>query len=68
MPENGHEDYQLVPDWLDQSFLERAYGEYVGDAVVIDSFSIEAATGKGENFASSMFRVKSIYASKKEVI
>lgn len=62
-------DYRLtVPDWLNQSFLERAYEGYLGAPSVIDSFAIEAATGKGENYASSMYRVKSIYSTEKEVI
>lgn len=61
------DDYPAVPEWLDQSFLESALANYLDDKVVIESFSIEAATGKGENYASSMYRVKAIYLTTKQV-
>lgn len=63
----GEDDCPPIPGWLDQSFLEPALGNYLDDKVVIESFAVEPATGKGENFASSMFRVKAIYSSEKEV-
>lgn len=63
----GEDDCPAIPDWLDQSFLELALGNYLNDKVVIESSAVEPATGKGENFASSMYRVRAIYSSAKEV-
>lgn len=65
--EFGEDEFHPIPDWLDQSFLESALGNYLDQKVVIESFAVEPATGKGENFASSMFRVKATYSSDKEV-
>lgn len=56
-----------VPAWLDKSFLEHAYGEYLGERVHIESLAIEPATAKGENYASVMFRIKSAYSTHKDV-
>lgn len=73
MPGNGtHEkssDYMLeVPAWLNQNFLEKALRKYFAcQTILIQSYFIEAATGKGENFASAMYRVKSTCSGLKEV-
>lgn len=56
-----------VPTWLDKSFLEHAYGAHLGEPVHIESLAIEAATAKGENYASAMYRIKTTYSTQQDV-
>lgn len=73
MPENGtnekSEDCMMeVPAWLSKNFLEKALHKYfASQSIKIQSHFIEAATAKGENFASAMYRVKSTCSGLKEV-
>lgn len=71
MPENGtHESECMleVPAWLNKNFLEKALRKYFSSqTIAIQSYFIEAATAKGENFASAMYRVKSTCSGLNEV-
>lgn len=47
-----------TPKWLDQNFLLKHLRKYYSDPkITIQSFSIKSATAKGENYASSIYRV-----------
>lgn len=74
MPGNGtHENSAAdcileVPAWLNKNFLEKALRKYFSSqTITIQSYLIEAATGKGENFASAMYRVKSTCSGLQDV-
>ncbi len=62
-------NYLPIPKWLDQNFLEKSIRKHSKkDFVSIQSFNIVPATAKGENFASTMFRVSVNYHFGDEVI
>lgn len=47
-----------LPKWLDQHFLLKHLQKYYSDSkLTIQRFSIKSATAKGENYASSIYRV-----------
>lgn len=47
----------IVPDWLDKEFVQKVLSQKHGTSVSIDSFTVDSATQKGDNFASEMFRI-----------
>lgn len=62
-------NYLPIPEWLNQTFLEKSIRKYSKkDFVSIQSFTIVPATAKGENFASIMFRINVNYHLGDEVI
>lgn len=66
--ENSADSLLEVPAWLNKNFLEKALRKYfTSQTITIQSYVIEAATGKGENFASAMYRVKSTCSGLKDV-
>lgn len=47
-----------IPKWLDQHFLLKHLRKYYSDPkLAIQSFLVKSATAKGENYASSIYRV-----------
>ena len=57
-----------TPKWLTQAFLEKSFRQCLNDSSIkIESFFIEPATGKGENFASAMYRIKLMINQDNEV-
>lgn len=47
-----------IPKWLDQNFLLKHLRNYYSDPkIAIQCFLIKSATAKGENYASSIYRV-----------
>lgn len=54
------ENYLIIPEWLNRTFLEKSLRKYFANpSLTMDTFRIEPAIPKGENFSSAMFRVKS---------
>lgn len=52
-----------APKWLNESFLGgHLRNHYKNDAVKVINFEAKAATGKGENFASCLYRVNVSYS------
>lgn len=46
------------PEWLNQTFLENILSKhYKNSEVKVKSFEIKPATGKGDSFTSSIFKV-----------
>lgn len=47
------------PKWLNADFLQRHLRSYYkSDGVVVQNFTVQPATAAGENFASSIYRIK----------
>lgn len=64
MSDNRVEDSLEVPKWLDNSFLQNVICKFCkNDSIKIESFVIEPVTARGENYASILYRVKSVYSS-----
>lgn len=52
-------DDGLAPDWLNSDFLEKHLQKYFDNTQIrIVSFELKPATAKGENYASTLYRVK----------
>lgn len=48
----------LLPVWLNNQFLEQHLRQYFKDNdLKVVNFHAKSATGKGENFASSLYRL-----------
>lgn len=55
-------DFIKTYSWLNAQLFKRILcREYENDAISITSFSVNAALGKGENYASQMLRAKVLY-------
>lgn len=47
-----------VPNWLNAEFIEKHFRKlYRNLAIKISRFAVRSATAKGENYASSIYRV-----------
>lgn len=54
---------ELVPKWLDREFLEKHLQNFFSDKqITIVNFEVKPATAKGENYASTLHRVKVTYS------
>ena len=52
-------DITPTPKWLTQAFLEKSFRQCLNDnSIKIESYFVEPHTEKGENFASTMYRIK----------
>ena len=61
-------DSSPTPKWLTKAFLEMSFRRCLNDSLIqIESYSIEPVTGKGENFASTMYRIKLIINQENKV-
>lgn len=48
-----------IPFWLNAEFIEKHLQNYYGShELKVGNFEVSSATAKGENFASSIYRVK----------
>lgn len=52
-----------VYDWLNKEYLTNAVSSYEKHKIEIIDWNIDHATGKGENFASAVFRVNISYTT-----
>lgn len=63
MAEKANSSTIVVPEWLTAPFLEKHLRSYFQDEELkVVNFVTAMATGKGENYASLLFRVKTMFA------
>lgn len=47
-----------VPNWLNAEFIEKHFRNFYRNSEIrVSSFAVRSATAKGENYASSIYRV-----------
>ncbi|CAO1441467.1 unnamed protein product [Diamesa serratosioi] len=52
---------EVLLEWMTHEYFVKVLKEYEGHDVVLEEFSIKSGTNKGENFASSIYRVQLTY-------
>ena len=57
-------DDGLAPEWLNSDFLEEHLKNFFDNTQLkIVSFELKPATAKGENYASTLYRVKVVFSN-----
>lgn len=52
-----------IPTWMDEIFVLKCLQDYMPNSrVVVHNFQVKTATAKGENYASDIFRIATVFS------